>query len=257
MVVVDAGVAGDLSMVPLRPVVPFLRRPLRAGTGNLRRERAMEVRDVEAALALGASVAKLAIEQGASLLIPGEVGIGNTTAAAAIICTFTASEPQDVVGRGTGMDDVGLREKVQVVRDALSLHRPDPSRPHEVAAAVGGLELVAMAGYMLQGAKARVPVILDGFLSAAAALLAQALEPGVEAFFLASHVSAERGATRALAKLGLRPLFDLGLRLGEGTGAILAVDLVRSALRLPREMATFATAGIVGRAGADLPDGAP
>ena len=249
ILLVDVGVAGDLSAVPVRPVVPLLRRNVRAGTANLRRGPAMSRNDAERALAVGFEVARDAVAGGATMLGIGEIGIANTTAAAALVCAFTGTKPADVVGRGTGIDDQTLAHKSRVITEALELHRPDPDAPVDVLSAVGGFELCAMAGCALQAARMRVPVVLDGFLSGAAALAACAIDPAVRPYLLASHVSAERGARLVLERLGLDPVLDLGLRLGEGTGAVLAMDLVRSAVDIQLSMATFATAGVVGRAG--------
>jgi nicotinate-nucleotide--dimethylbenzimidazole phosphoribosyltransferase len=254
--VVDVGVAGDIACVPRSPCVPLVRAAIRAGTANLRREAAMSRRDAEEAIQVGAQRAKMAIAAGAQALLVGEIGIGNTTAGAALTCAFTDARADEVVGRGTGLDDDGVAHKTRVVDDALALHAlalRAPLDPVAVMAALGGFELAAIAGALLEGARARVPVILDGFLTTAAALCAHAIEPEIGRFLLASHASAERGHARALRHLGLTPLLDLALRLGEGTGAILALDLLRTAITLQRRMATFATAGVVGRAGSDLP----
>jgi nicotinate-nucleotide--dimethylbenzimidazole phosphoribosyltransferase len=183
--------------------------------------------------------------RGADLVGLGEIGIGNTTAAAALVCAFAGASPEEVVGPGTGVDGAARARKVAVVADALRRHGPPrPGDPLATAAALGGAELLAMAGFALACAAARVPVVLDGLLSGAAALVAAALDPGVVPYLLASHASAEPGARVALARLGLEPLFDLGLRLGEGTGAVLGMALVRDAVALQAEMATFATAGV-------------
>jgi nicotinate-nucleotide--dimethylbenzimidazole phosphoribosyltransferase len=154
-----------------------------------------------------------------------------------------------VVGRGTGVDDAGLARKTAVVRDALARHRPDARDPLGVLAAVGGLEIAAMAGLMLEGAARRVPVVVDGFISGAAALIAVALAPAVRDYLCFSHLSAERGHRVVCDALDARPLLDLGLRLGEGTGAALAMSLLSAAVRLQAEMATFASAGVAGRDG--------
>ena len=250
---VDVGVAGDLSCVPRTPVVPLVSARVRAGTGNLRREPAMLRAEAQAAIQVGERVAAEAISHGADLIALGEAGIGNTTSAAALICALTGAVPEEVVGLGSGIA-AGLRvRKVAVVLDALALHRPLPADPVGVLAALGGLELAALAGAMIAAARRRIPVVLDGFLCSAAALVAVAIEPAVGPYLLASHASAERGAGLALQALRKEPLFDLGLRLGEGTGALLGVQLVRAAIALQLSMATFATAGIVGRAGTAVP----
>jgi nicotinate-nucleotide--dimethylbenzimidazole phosphoribosyltransferase len=246
----DVGIAGDLSATPTQPVVGVKSRRVRSATRNLRREAAMTRVEVERALEVGAEVARSAARSGADVIGLGEIGIGNTTAAAALTSVFARARPADVVGRGTGIGDDVLARKIAVVEDALNLHRPDPIDPIGVLAAVGGLEIAALAGCALEAARHRLAVVLDGFVTNAAALAATRIDPGVRAYLLASHASPEPGASIALGELGLVPLLDLGMRLGEGTGASLAIALLRTAVTAQLSMATFATAGIVGRAGA-------
>jgi nicotinate-nucleotide--dimethylbenzimidazole phosphoribosyltransferase len=253
IVLVDVGVAGDLSAVPRAPVVALRSLRVRAGTRNLRREPALTRAEALHALDAGASVAAQAAEDGADLLALGEIGIGNTTSAAALVCAFTGESADEVVGTGTGLGTAAFAHKIAVVRDALALHRPDAEDALGVLAALGGLEIAAMAGCAIEAARHRLPVVVDGFIASAAALLASRLDPGVITYLLAAHASAERGARGALRALGLSPLFDFGLRLGEGTGAVIAADLVRTAVTTQLSMATFATAGIVGRAGTEIP----
>jgi nicotinate-nucleotide--dimethylbenzimidazole phosphoribosyltransferase len=199
------------------------------------------------ALHLGFTQAELAADEGVEILGAGEMGIGNTTAAAAVTCVLAHKEPELVVGRGTGVDAAGLARKMAVVRDALDHHRLDARDALGVLAAVGGLEIAAMAGLMLGGAARRVPVVVDGFISGAAALVATRLSPGVRDFLCFSHLSAERGHRVVCDALDARPLLDLGMRLGEGTGAALAINLLRAAVRLQSEMATFASANVANR----------
>jgi nicotinate-nucleotide--dimethylbenzimidazole phosphoribosyltransferase len=246
LVVVDVGVAGDLSSLPRAAErrCALVEARVRAGTGNLRREAAMTRAEAEAALAVGARLAQQAARDGVELLAAGEMGIGNTTAASALVCALGGAAPEEAVGRGTGLDDDGVRRKVAVVRDALALHRPDGSDPLGALAALGGLEIAALAGLMLGGAGARLPLVVDGFISGAAALVAARLRPAVRDYLLLSHHSAERGQAALSAALDLKPLLHLDLRLGEGTGAVLAAQLVRAAVRVQRHMATFSTAGI-------------
>jgi nicotinate-nucleotide--dimethylbenzimidazole phosphoribosyltransferase len=250
---VDVGVSGDLSAVPRAPVVPLRSLRVRAGTRNLRREPALTRAETLQALEVGASVAAQAAADGADLLALGEIGIANTTPAAALVCAFTGAPPDEIVGSGTGLGTEALAHKIAVVRDALALHRPDREDALSVLAALGGLEIAAMAGCALEAARHRLPVVVDGFIASAAALVACRLDPAVTSYLLAAHASAERGARVALRALGLSPLFDLDLRLGEGTGAVIAADLVRTAVVTQLSMATFATAGIVGRAGTETP----
>jgi nicotinate-nucleotide--dimethylbenzimidazole phosphoribosyltransferase len=236
--VVDVGVAS-----PLDPGLAIHHRRVRPGTDDLSAGPAMAVADVRAALDVGADVARGVLERGARCLVPGDMGIGNTTASAAVIAALTGRAPGDVTGRGTGIDDATWRHKVAVVEGALARldGRVDPL---VVLAEVGGLEIAAMAGAMVAGAAARVPVVVDGVIACAAALVAVELDPRVVGYLVAGHRSTEPGATAALAHLHLDPLLDLGLRLGEGTGACLAVPLLRAAAAILTEMATFDDAGI-------------
>jgi nicotinate-nucleotide--dimethylbenzimidazole phosphoribosyltransferase len=245
LVAVDVGIAGDLSAAPREPRVPLVSAKVRAGTANLRIAPAMSREEAEAAMAVGGGVADDLEAGGATLVGVGEIGIGNTTAGAALVAVFAGADPEVACGRGTGIDEVTLARKIQVVKDALALHRPSPADPVGALAAVGGLELAAMTGFMLRAAAHRIPIVLDGFLAGAAALVARTIDPVVLPYLVASHASAERGARVALASLGLEPLLSLGMRLGEGTGALLGIELVRSAVELQAGMATFATAGIV------------
>jgi nicotinate-nucleotide--dimethylbenzimidazole phosphoribosyltransferase len=200
------------------------------------------VRAVEA----GAGLAEEALDAGADLLAAGEMGIANTTAASAMTAAFTGAAPEAVTGRGTGIDAAAWRRKVDVVRRALAVNRPDPRDGLDVLARVGGFEIAGLAGVVLAGAARRVPVVVDGFISTAAALVAVALAPEAGHALFASHRSAEAGHTRALEHLDLVPYLDLGMRLGEGTGAALFVHLARAAARVYTEMATFKSAGVDG-----------
>jgi nicotinate-nucleotide--dimethylbenzimidazole phosphoribosyltransferase len=240
--VVDVGVASPIPAAS--GLLPF---PVRKGTASFLREAAMSRAEAEIALGVGVRLAEEAADEGVALLGAGEMGIGNTTAAAAVVAALTGAAPEAVVGRGTGVDDAGLARKIEVVRASLERHRPERGDVVGALAAVGGLEIAAMAGLMLGGARRRVPVVVDGFISAAAALVASRLAPGVRAFLCFSHLSAERGHRIVCDALDARPLFDLGMRLGEGTGAALAISLLRVAVRLQGEMATFASAGVANR----------
>ena len=247
LVAVDVGIAGDTSAAPLDPRVPLVRARVRAGTRNFRLERAMSGEEVRAAIAVGQRIADEAHARGVRLAAVGEVGIGNTTSAAALVSVFTGAPPEETCGRGTGIDDATRARKIDVVRDALRLHAVGPDDPLDALAAVGGLEIAAMVGFVLRAAALRLPVVLDGFVTNAAALVAHAMDAAVVPRLLASHSSSEPGARIALAHLGLPPLLALDMRLGEGTGALLALELVGAAVTLQAEMATFATAGIVRR----------
>jgi nicotinate-nucleotide--dimethylbenzimidazole phosphoribosyltransferase len=249
LAVVDVGVASPLPPASASGAgARLVSRPVRPGTGNFRRELAMSRAEAQAAIDVGVALATEAAEEGVELLGAGEMGIGNTTAAAAVVAALTGATPEAVVGRGTGVDDAGLARKITVVGEALARHRPDRADALGVLSAVGGLEIAAMAGLMLGGAARRIPTVVDGFISGAAALVAVTLAPAVRDYLCFSHLSAERGHRVVCEALDARPLLDLGLRLGEGTGAALAIDLIRQAVRLQSEMATFASAGVANRA---------
>lgn len=237
--VVDVGVAADLPASP-----GLLPRKVRAGTADMTTGPALTREEVKAAVEVGIETARDLVAAGNKALITGEMGIANTTASAALISVFTDTDPAEVTGRGTGINDEMHAHKIDVIRRALDLHRPDPADPIGVLAAIGGLEHAAMAGLLLGGASLRTPVILDGVSAGAAALVARAIAPEVLAACIAGHRSAEPGHVAALNSLGLRPLVDLDLRLGEGTGALLALPLVQSAARAMHEVATFDSAGV-------------
>lgn len=237
--VVDVGVATELPATP-----GLLPRKVRPGTADFTTGPAMSREDVLAAIEVGIETARDLVAAGNKGLLIGEMGIANTTASAALICVYTGADPSEVTGRGTGINDEMHARKIDVVRRALELHQPDPADPIGVLAAVGGLEHAAMAGYLLGGASLRTPVILDGVSAGAAALVARAIAPEALAACIAGHRSAEPGHVAALNKLGLRPLIDLDLRLGEGTGALLALPIVQSAARAMNEVATFDSAGV-------------
>lgn len=214
------------------------------GTSDLSKQAAMTLEQVEQALSIGAKYADAAINQGSTLLIAGEVGIGNTTAAACIIAALTKLDPVLVVGSGSGLDAKGREHKVKVVRQAVQRISRLGGTPFQILSEVGGFEIAAMTGYYLQAARRGTPVLLDGYISAAAALVASQIEPHSREWMLASHQSAELGHALVLEHLRLEPLISLGMRLGEGTGAAIVVPLIQAALRLHREMATFAEAGV-------------
>ena len=242
--VVDVGVAADLPPGP-----GLLSRKVRAGTADMTAEPAMSRAEALDALEVGIEIARELVTAGNRCLLTGDMGIANTTASAALVAAFTGAEPEDVTGRGTGIDDATWARKVGVVRAALARHQPDAADPVGVLAAVGGLEHAALAGFMLGAASLRTPVLLDGVIACSAALAAKALAPDVVPALVAGHLSTEPGARRALTALGLRPLLDLDLRLGEGSGAALALPIVQSAARVLRDVATFDSAGVSGEKG--------
>jgi nicotinate-nucleotide--dimethylbenzimidazole phosphoribosyltransferase len=242
VIVVDAGVAAEL------PSHPGLRRAgIARGTRNLRREPAMSRDDAARAILAGAEVVREEAARGMDLLALGEMGIGNSTAAACLTAAYTGAPPAVATGRGTGLDDAGLAHKRQVVAEALARARPDPADPLGTLAELGGLEIALLAGAALAAAARRIPVVLDGYIATSAGLAAAALQPRVASFLVAGHRSAEPGHRAALEHLGLRPLLDLDMRLGEGTGAALAIPIIRAAARTLREMATFEEAGVSDR----------
>jgi nicotinate-nucleotide--dimethylbenzimidazole phosphoribosyltransferase len=239
VIVVDVGVA-----VPLHGGATLLDVNVRRGTRDLVVEPALTGDEVRAAVEIGISVADSLAENGSACLLTGDMGIANTTPAAALIAAFTGAGAAAVTGRGTGVDDATYDKKVAVVAAALRRHTPDPADPLGVLAAVGGLEHAALAGFILGAAARRIPVVLDGVTAVSAALAAAALAPDAVAAMVAGHRSAEPGATVALAHLGLAPLLDLGMRLGEGSGAVLALPIVAGAVRVLREVSTFDAAGV-------------
>jgi nicotinate-nucleotide--dimethylbenzimidazole phosphoribosyltransferase len=239
VLVVDVGVAQ-----PLSGGATLLDANVRRGTRDMTGEPALTRDEARAALEVGIGVADALVDAGARALLTGDMGIANTTPAAALIAVFTGADPAAVTGRGTGIDDETYARKVDVITRALDRHQPDATDPLGVLAAVGGLEHAALTGFVLGAAARRVPVILDGVIAVSAALVAAAFAPDAVAAMIAGHRSAEPGATVALARLGLSPLIDLGLRLGEGSGAMLALPVVASAVRVLHEVATFDSAGV-------------
>ncbi|MCF6471347.1 nicotinate-nucleotide--dimethylbenzimidazole phosphoribosyltransferase [Nonomuraea sp. MG754425] len=242
--VVDVGVAADLPDAP-----DLVKHKIAYGTADLSQGPAMTVDQAVRALEAGISVARDLVAEGARCLVTGDMGIANTTASAALVAAFTGRDPAEVTGRGTGIDDGTYEHKVGIVRAALRTNEvrdpsASPSEALRALAAVGGFEHAAIAGFILYGAAVRVPVILDGVIAGAAALVAAALDPAAIDHCVAGHRSAEPGHAAALAHLGLRPLVDLELRLGEGTGGLLAHPMVCAAVRVMHDVATFDSAGV-------------
>jgi nicotinate-nucleotide--dimethylbenzimidazole phosphoribosyltransferase len=241
--VVDIGVASDLDALGLDGAPDLLRRNVRPGTANLAVEAAMTPDEAHRALDVGAAVAARLVGGGARALVTGEMGIGNTTPSAALIAALLGRPPVEVTGRGTGVDDVTLARKVAAIEAALA-RVPAGADPIAVLAEVGGLEIAGLAGFIIGGASHRVPVVVDGVIAGAALLVAHALCPAVLPFVVAGHRSTEPGASAVLDHLGLEPVLDLGLRLGEGSGACLALGVLEAAARVLREMATFDSAAV-------------
>lgn len=245
LVIIDAGVATPLPPHPRLRVVGAGR-----GAADMTLGPAMSREQAEACVLAGMAAAREVAEAGADLIGTGDMGIGNTTASSAITATLTGRPPAQTTGRGTGRNDDELARKVAVVERALAVNQPDAGDALDVLAKVGGFEIGVLAGVALGGALERRVVVLDGFISGAAGLIAHSLCPAVGDYLVASHLSAETGHRAALSRLGLRPLLDLGMRLGEGTGAVLAMGLVEAAVACLSEMATFDEAGVSGGAGA-------
>jgi nicotinate-nucleotide--dimethylbenzimidazole phosphoribosyltransferase len=245
--VVDVGVGPPLDALLAGCSTEMLvRARVRSGSRDLTREPALRPDEVAEAIAVGRAQLAAAAGRGAGIVGLGEMGIGNTTAAAAVVAAILGSEAAAVTGPGTGIDAAKVAAKAELIAAALRLHLPDPTDPLDVLAKVGGLEIAALAGAILEGAVRRIPIVLDGFITAAAALAAVALAPRCADYLIASHRSPEPGHDLALARLGLRPLLDLGLRLGEASGAAVAMPVIRAAARLHVEMATFEQAGVSG-----------
>ncbi|HEY0450075.1 nicotinate-nucleotide--dimethylbenzimidazole phosphoribosyltransferase [Actinophytocola sp.] len=219
---------------------------VRRASGSIDREDALTDEEVGAALAAGKSIVDEEVDAGADLLVAGDMGIGNTTAAAVLIAALTGTEPVAVVGRGTGIDDTTWMRKTAAIRDALRRAKPVTADPVALLRTVAGADIAAMAGFLAQAAVRRTPVVLDGVVSGAAALVAEELAPGARAWWVAGHRSTEPAHSLVLEQLDLEPLLDMRMRLGEGSGATAAIPLLSMSVRILADMATFAEAGISG-----------
>jgi nicotinate-nucleotide--dimethylbenzimidazole phosphoribosyltransferase len=250
VVIVDMGVAAEMP-----PHSALVNQKVAPGTGNIAAGPAMTREQAIEALTNGAQVVKDELAQGLDILAVGEMGIGNTTPAAAIGVALSGRSAEEIVGRGTGVDDAGLARKTESVQRAIQVNRPNPNDALDVLSKLGGFEIGGMAGAMLCAAANRRAVMVDGFISTAAAMIAASLAPRVRDYLIASHRSEEQGHHILLGWLGLEPLLDLDLRLGEGTGAALGLSLAEAACRLLREMATFGEAGVSDKADAECVDG--
>jgi nicotinate-nucleotide--dimethylbenzimidazole phosphoribosyltransferase len=239
VIIVDMGVAGALA-----PHKNLISRKIAAGTQDMGKGPAMTVQQAEQALEAGIEIVTAEIKKGLDIVCTGDMGIGNTTASAAICAVMTGRKPEDVTGRGTGLDDKQLIHKIAVINEAIALNKPHRDNPLEVLAKVGGFEIGGLAGVILGAASQRVAVMIDGFISGAAALIAAGLCPQATDYMIAGHCSVEPGHKILLEKLGLKPLLNLEMRLGEGTGAALGMSLAESSTRILAEMATFAEAGV-------------
>jgi nicotinate-nucleotide--dimethylbenzimidazole phosphoribosyltransferase len=242
VVVVDVGVDHDFGGIE-----GLHHRKVVRGTANILEGPAMSRAEAEKCIQVGADCAE---RYGDSHIFgTGDMGIGNTTPSSAIASVLTGRPVVEVTGRGTGISDEALARKVRVIEEAVRVNRPDPADPVDVLAKVGGAEIGAIAGLCLGAASRRVPVVVDGFISTAGALIAHALEPRVRDYIFAAHRSVEQGHRVMLEQMGLRPILELDMRLGEGTGAVLAMMLIEAGLKVYREMATFGDAGVSGKKG--------
>lgn len=245
LVVVDMGVDYDFGEVK-----GLVRRKIARGTANLAAGPAMSVDETRRALEVGIALAAGAQTEGVTLLGTGEMGIGNTTPSTALYAAYLGCDVEAITGRGTGVDDATLRHKVEVIRRALALNRARLTTPLDTLAALGGLEIAGICGLILGGAARHLPVVVDGFISSAAALAALRMAPAVQDYLFFSHVSQEQGHRHVLGLFAEAPVLDLGMRLGEGTGAALAMMVIEGALKVYNEMATFSSAGVSGKVSA-------
>lgn len=239
VVVVDMGIA-----TPLEPHPDLIDRKIAPGTGNITRGPAMTREQATRSLMAGVEIVQELVQNGLDILATGDMGIGNTTPSAAIAAVFTGQPIVEIAGRGTGVDDAGLQRKVSAIQRALQVNQPDPRDSLDVLAKIGGFEIGGLAGAILAAAAHRRPVVIDGFISSAAAMIAVELAPQVRSYLIAAHTSMERGHHLMMDWLGVEPLLDLQMRLGEGTGAALALSLVEAACKILNEMATFGEAGV-------------
>jgi nicotinate-nucleotide--dimethylbenzimidazole phosphoribosyltransferase len=239
VIIVDMGVAGSLA-----PQKGLVSHRVANGTKDMSQGPAATLEEATRAIETGIEVVTSEIKQGLDIVGTGDMGIGNTTASSAICAVMTGKTPAEVTGRGTGLDDKQLKHKIEVINQSLAVNKPDPSKPLEVLAKVGGFEIGGLAGVMLGAAANGIPVVIDGFISGAAALIAVGLCPQAKDYMIAAHVSVEPGHKFLLHHLGLKPLLDLNLRLGEGTGAALGISLAEASVKVLSEMATFAEAGV-------------
>jgi len=239
VVVVDMGIAGELE-----PHDELISKKVALGTRNMMLGPAMSREEAINAIEAGLDIVGHEVEKGLNIIGTGDMGIGNTTSSSAITAAITAASVAEVTGRGTGIGNKQLTHKVRVIEEALRVNRPDPRDGLDVLARVGGFEIGGLVGVMLGAAVHRIPIVIDGFISGAAALIATRIASNLGDFLIAAHVSAERGHRVALKHLGLKPLLDLHMRLGEGSGAVLAIFIIEAAVKTLAEMATFSEAGV-------------
>lgn len=239
VVIVDMGVASDL-----RPNPRLVIKKIAYGSKNMARGPAMSRNQAIKAISAGFEIFEDEFRRGVDIIGTGEMGIGNTTAASAITAVFTGKPIEEITGRGAGLDDKRLEHKVEVIKKALAVNKPDPKDAVDVLSKVGGFEIAGLCGIILAAGARKVPVVIDGFISGSAALIAYYIEPKVKDYMIAAHKSVEDGHKYILEHIGLKPLFDLDLRLGEGTGAALAISLADAATKILTQMATFQSANV-------------
>ncbi len=239
VVVADLGVASQLTPHP-----ELKDKKIAMGTRNMTQGPAMSPNEAVRSIEAGIELVEEELSKGIDILGTGDMGIGNTTSSSAIVSVVTGMEAVMVTGKGTGLDEAGWKRKVEVIKKAIRVNQPNPTDPIDVLSKVGGYEIGGIVGIILAGARYQIPVVLDGFISGAAALIASSLSPKVKPFLIASHLSAEPGHKMVLEHLGLKPLVNLDLRLGEGTGAAIGIFFAEVSLKILNEMATFAEAGV-------------
>ncbi|MFO7984550.1 MAG: nicotinate-nucleotide--dimethylbenzimidazole phosphoribosyltransferase [Desulfatiglandaceae bacterium] len=237
--VIDIGMKEDIGDAP-----GLVRRNVRRGTRNMVKGPAMTRKETEAAMDVGVEMAEQAFENGVGMVATGEMGIGNTTPSSAVFSALLPADAEAMTGRGTGLDDAGLQHKTDMIRKALEVNAHSLEDPLSTLAALGGLEIAGICGLCMGGAARRMVVVVDGFISTAGALVAMRLNPKVKDYLIFSHLSSEKGHRSFFEQERMRPLLDLDLRLGEGTGAALAMQIIEDSIRIYREMATFEEAGI-------------
>jgi len=239
VVVVDAGVAADLEPHP-----DLVIKKINYGTKNMTKGPAMTREEAIRSIESGMEVFDEQFKKGVDIIGTGDMGIGNTTPSSAMASLFTGRPVEEVTGRGTGISDTALKNKIDVIKRAFEINKPDPKDPIDVLSKVGGFEIGGVSGIIIRAASKNIPVVIDGFISGAAALLAYHLEPKIKHYLIAAHCSVERGHRLILDHMGLSPLLDLNMRLGEGTGAALAMNLAEAGIKIMTQMATFKGAGV-------------
>lgn len=247
VVVVDMGVAEKLKISGGGK--NFKDKKIAFGTKNMAKGPAMTRAEAVKSIETGIELAEAEIRKGIDIIGTGEMGIGNTTASAALAAVFTNKPIEDLTGRGTGISDHAYKNKIEMIKRALDINRPDPTDPIDALSKVGGFEIGGLAGIILGAAAGKIPVVIDGFISGAAALVAFKIEPKVKEYMIASHCSVEKGHRIILEHMGLNPIFDLNLRLGEGTGAALGISMVEAATKILTQMATFKEANVSEKTG--------